>query len=675
MKFDKSKIYLLSLPFLFSVFSCDQEATFSGGHKLKNQADAIPLQEKTFEQTFTSAKLEEASLTVSGPLDQAELSIPLTFNSETIQKEFHQETRPTLMKSFRQGSLGEEIREEVNQGNLGILDILLVVDNSGSMAEEQRELAKRLDPLISQVQGSDWKIFLTTTDAGRGCSERVFSHNMPKVNNEFKKAIKGIGIQGSSNEQGIKKAVDLLNCKDSEMVRANSNIAVIIVSDEDNCSNGTECSDPSELNLLNALVSPPHQRKLGDSAKVYGIFDVPGKECRTAFNVGNIYQKAVDATDGVSGSICASNYKDILEAISSDMLGALILQFPLSATPRMDSMEVTINGMKLDSGFQIENNSIIFDEAPPENAKIVLNYLTGDNTIESRFQLEESIDSSTLQVVVNGKNADPSEYEIQKDSIVFNSPPDGLAEIIVTYKKMLEKKAILDLEDELDDIVIYLNGEILPQDHYEYDKSSGKLHLTKELEEGSTIIADYKKRTTQKLEYDISLQADDLYSYEAYFKDEPDSLIEVEIVENKLRIDSGNFSPDKTLVLNYLLADSDGISMELPHSPIPESITFTGIPDGCNEEDLVVDNQVLMTNCIFGPKESFQISYQFLSETLTDFVLEDIENPDMAEWEVRVNGQLLEEGLIERFGNRIKVLKDLGPSDVVWVKATVRDHK
>src|SRR5690606_41180852 len=60
---------------------------------------------------------------------------------------------------FQQGVSGSNKTDTFMQTTqTGVLDVLIVIDNSGSMAEEQNNLAGKLQPLLSYVQGADWQI-------------------------------------------------------------------------------------------------------------------------------------------------------------------------------------------------------------------------------------------------------------------------------------------------------------------------------------------------------------------------------------------------------------------------------------------------------------------------------------------------------------------------------------
>ena len=90
------------------------------------------------------------------------------------------------------------------------LDILLVVDNSGSMMDEQENLAGKLDPLLEAVRDSDWQIAVTTTDA-RDCVTKIITAANKSA---FASTIRGLGTDGSGDEIAVWKIIQALqgNC-------------------------------------------------------------------------------------------------------------------------------------------------------------------------------------------------------------------------------------------------------------------------------------------------------------------------------------------------------------------------------------------------------------------------------------------------------------------------------
>ncbi len=171
-----------------------------------------------------------------------------------------------------QGEKGSAVDETQSVQNRP-LDILLIVDDSSSMTQSHKTLATKLEDLLTQVKNTDWRIAVITTDPLYGA--RTSGNNREKLkaaclvslikkddpnyqttfNNLFTAPAEGeinpeyIGLNGNGHEQAILKAVYGLSqdivCPDADYdeseeskdwLRPNAALAIIIVSDEDNCS-------------------------------------------------------------------------------------------------------------------------------------------------------------------------------------------------------------------------------------------------------------------------------------------------------------------------------------------------------------------------------------------------------------------------------------------------------
>ncbi|MFO0722569.1 MAG: vWA domain-containing protein [Myxococcota bacterium] len=69
----------------------------------------------------------------------------------------------------------KEVKKTVAAAHPTPVDILFVVDNSGSMAEEQANLARNFDQFINELtksKGNDYRLAIVTTDAGGGQGAR-----------------------------------------------------------------------------------------------------------------------------------------------------------------------------------------------------------------------------------------------------------------------------------------------------------------------------------------------------------------------------------------------------------------------------------------------------------------------------------------------------------------------
>src|SRR5690606_4392624 len=91
----------------------------------------------------------------------------------TIERSFKQLSYPETVATYTQGHTGDAQDENFEQGEWGPLDLLVVVDNSGTMIEEQTNLSTKLAPLLSHIDKSDWQIAVTTTDPSDGCQDAL----------------------------------------------------------------------------------------------------------------------------------------------------------------------------------------------------------------------------------------------------------------------------------------------------------------------------------------------------------------------------------------------------------------------------------------------------------------------------------------------------------------------
>ncbi len=261
----------------------------------------------------------------------------------------------------------KDVEETLTQEGLqGFADIALVVDNSSSMQEEQKNLSTKLDDLITALKGANWQIGVITTTVATGsdgqdaCNLTLIKSTDSDAQSRFTKAVSA-GISGDGNEQGIRQAVNALKCTKKPWVRPGSTVAVLIVSDADNCSDGKGCNGQpwaSEQYLID-YVEKDLGRVVGENAGFYGIYSPPSESCSTAEFTANIYQRLIDYKSEGNlnyGNICDSSYKKTLTRISSNIAKLLSSQFSLKQKP--DEGTVMISGTK-SNGDQITADDFV----------------------------------------------------------------------------------------------------------------------------------------------------------------------------------------------------------------------------------------------------------------------------------------------------------------------------
>ena len=116
------------------------------------------------------------------------------------------------------------------------VDILILVDNSGSMQDNQREFASRIDSILAPYANNSLNIGLITSDDMMNPVFVGTAVNGPfnKVVEQLKKDIDRVGTNGSATEQYMTQI--LRTFKENAIFnfhRPNTELQVFIVTDED----------------------------------------------------------------------------------------------------------------------------------------------------------------------------------------------------------------------------------------------------------------------------------------------------------------------------------------------------------------------------------------------------------------------------------------------------------
>lgn len=258
------------------------------------------------------------------------------------------------------------------------IDVLLVVDNSGSMAEEQRELSNKISGLISKIQHLNWQLTIITTDVynrnyGQALplsSPLILSskYNLAEANSMLIDLI-NVGTGGDGDERGIASMMAHirkdLSQPNPQFHRASSTLVTVLLSDEDECSDGycVKTSPDSQPENVKKAIQDLFAAKFGQSKsfRFHSLIDVPGSSsCVSGNNKdGNIYQQMAQLTDGITGSICASDYLPVLTAIGQDSV-QLVSQIDLSCSNPQVRIVNEITHLPIDQAFVVEGTQLKF---------------------------------------------------------------------------------------------------------------------------------------------------------------------------------------------------------------------------------------------------------------------------------------------------------------------------
>ena len=281
-------------------------------------------------------------------------------------------TSPTYVPTDGLGDYYDWVLDEFEQDTLQDVDILFVVDNSGSMGRIQTSLSNNFDIFINifAVSGVNYQIAFITTDSSDFVGDIVTPLLADPVS-EANSQINSIGTRGHSQEKGIDMSYDALRSggdagPGSDFLRDSAKLVIIYISDEDDYSTITPAIASSYFLALKS-----------SSAYVTAhavIGDIP-TGCGSAQS-GDLYNDLVVLMSGSTLSICATDWGTPMEQLAVDSM--INNSFQLSDNnPVEETIEVFVDGIiSYDWVYDSVYNSVVFNSSSiPQNGQTVeINY-------------------------------------------------------------------------------------------------------------------------------------------------------------------------------------------------------------------------------------------------------------------------------------------------------------
>lgn len=308
------------------------------------------------------------------------------------------------------------------------IDILWVVDNSGSMLSSQENVANNFESFINgfATKGFDFQMAVTTTEAYRAPFDGnpslarfrdgtdFYGHTGVFIMNPLTEDLEDVfllnikqGISGYGHERAFQSMKEALNSPlNAGFLRQNSYTAVIIVSDEEDFSHDGQVwieniNDPA-LHTIDSYVSYLDQLT-GSTAnsKNYSVSGIAiyDDTCLAELDQapfqgirkkGVRYGQLVDATEGVKASLCG-NFSDSLSMIADKIIQGAS-RFFLSRIPIPESIQVWVNNQAIPPlvdpdtqqtnplggwSYDAPSNSVVFvgsTYTPPQGSSIKVKY-------------------------------------------------------------------------------------------------------------------------------------------------------------------------------------------------------------------------------------------------------------------------------------------------------------
>lgn len=301
------------------------------------------------------------------------------------------------------------------------VDLLWVVDNSGSMSPLQTNLTNNFHSFINDfvAKGFDFQLAVTSTDAfraepnfandptrakfrdGAGSNHSgifVITPSTPDLINVFVMNAT-LGTAGAGDERAFSSFKSSLNSSlNTGFLRQESFLGLIILSDEDDFSssmrpNGSYPGGDHNYSYANLETVDSYVEYLDQltgttgAARRYSVsaITVLDNACKAAqlasgggaTIIGQRYIELANKTDGVLGSVCDTSFSDSLAAIQNHIL-ELGTQFYLDAPPIPESIRVRVNNILVNQSatdgwtYNAIANSVVFhgDAIPASGANI-----------------------------------------------------------------------------------------------------------------------------------------------------------------------------------------------------------------------------------------------------------------------------------------------------------------
>ena len=307
----------------------------------------------------------------------------INYDESIIRIESNDPDNPIVeVMQYGDGNVEHWAMQSHVQEDISYLDVIFVIDNSGSMNLFQQALESQISGFMNifVTSGADYHLGVITTDEAslidyNGVKWIDNNHSDPVV--WLQTVINGIGVRGSGMEKGIEMAKLALEGDAGPgrgFLRESASLIIIYVSDEaDNSTGGWN----SYTAFFDGIKSPTslmkHFAVIGDhpvgcaASTNYGLRNV-------AFGEG--YYEMTQRYAGGWYSICAVDWGQQLQSLANTVVTRKIFRLD-EPDPIEHTITVTVNGqVTLAWSYDSNENSVVFDNdsIPLPNQTIVIEY-------------------------------------------------------------------------------------------------------------------------------------------------------------------------------------------------------------------------------------------------------------------------------------------------------------
>ena len=383
---------------------------------------------------------------------------------ETAQlTETHEEKVHTV--TFAQTWLASsDVTESFSLGNKGIVDILMIIDDSDSMQGVHKQLKALVSgsnlTLMKGIENSNWQLALADTRPD-SCLIKVINKSNISDYSKTLQVIEGV-IEKDHHERAVYKSRKVLGLASGctgltgkDWFRKGSTLAVVVITDEDHqCSWANSPGNSGDGNTYHCGMQPikaMYKKMTTDGSvdwlKLYGIMDetatcgdMRGNNSSGCYELDSVCSGITNPCFGRSNEhkfrsanfvdagffikdINRSDYAGIFSEIVNDIKGALQDRFLLKAKPDMSKnsskpLVVKINGNTVDESLysvdvdnkilKFNNNSLQTLTAGVSNAIVQVSYqIDGTPSHVYKLTLDKKADitatgTAAMTISING---------------------------------------------------------------------------------------------------------------------------------------------------------------------------------------------------------------------------------------------------------------------------------
>lgn len=304
--------------------------------------------------------------------------------------------------------------QDISVSSNNKVDILVIDDNSGSMEDEQKNMASRFSGFLDKLKGLDWQVGIITTDVSENAAQKdgrlveyrygdkptssfILTSFMDytKATKMFGETIQ-MGTDGSGEERGFRAAIRALersldttksvNAPNRALIRSGAALSILIVSDSYDDKNQPE-------DLLNFVkntwgtqkpftfhsIVVPESNYTNPLASKVNSADPCANYRESVQYDGRAYHRLSEMTGGIKGTVCSENYstqlaamgKATYESVTATSLLCQPVDRNLDGLLDERDVELKLSNGAIFSDIKLQGQKITFGSPlPPGNHKL-----------------------------------------------------------------------------------------------------------------------------------------------------------------------------------------------------------------------------------------------------------------------------------------------------------------